>query len=63
MSKNEIETGVTVANENDFELRSRSKLEGTEADQHDMRILGKTQQLNVSNHKLRLPQVNPIDTV
>jgi hypothetical protein len=48
MDKNTVETGVVKAEENAFELRSRSKLAGTEADQHDMRVLGKTQQLNVS---------------
>ncbi len=35
MDKNTIETGVE---ENDVELRSTSKLAGTEADQHDMRV-------------------------
>ena len=48
MNKTGIEMGVINADENGFELRSRSKMAGTEADQHDMRILGKTQQLNVS---------------
>jgi hypothetical protein len=48
MDKNTIETGVVKAEGNDVELRSRSKLAGTEADQHDMRVLGKRQQLNVS---------------
>jgi hypothetical protein len=48
MDKNTIETGVVKAEKNDVELRSRSKLAGTEADQHDMRVLGKRQQLNVS---------------
>lgn len=48
MDKNTIETGVVKAEENDVELRSSSKLAGTEADQHDMRVLGKRQQLNVS---------------
>lgn len=41
MDKNTIETGVVKAEENDVELRSRSKLAGTEADRHDMRVLGK----------------------
>jgi hypothetical protein len=48
MDKKTIETGVVKAEENDVELRSRSKMAGTEADQHDMQILGKRQQLNVS---------------
>jgi hypothetical protein len=48
MDKNTIETDVVKAEENDVELRSRSKLAGTETNQHDMRVLGKTQQLNVS---------------
>jgi hypothetical protein len=30
-----------------FELRSWAQLGGTEADEHDMRTLGRTQQLNV----------------
>lgn len=33
--------------ENGFELRSLNQLGGTEADEHDMRMLGRTQQLNV----------------
>jgi choline transport protein len=34
-----------------FELRSHLKLGGTETDEHDMRMLGRTQQLNVRiNH-------------
>ncbi len=30
-----------------FELRSRSQLRGTDADEHEMQMLGRTQQLNV----------------
>lgn len=30
-----------------FEMRSWSQLGGTDADEHDMRALGRTQQLNV----------------
>jgi hypothetical protein len=32
-----------------FEMQTRSKLGGTEADEQDMRMLGRTQQLNVRN--------------
>jgi choline transport protein len=35
-------------NGNDVELRNTAKLRGTEHDENDMRTLGKTQQLNVS---------------
>ena len=62
--KNTIETGVVKAEENDVELRSRSKMAGTEADQHDMQILGKRQQLNVSKFAgCALGQVYATDTV
>ena len=55
MDKNEINADVIKVDENDLELRSRSKLAGTETDQHDMRVLGKMQQLN--------GQIYVIDTV
>lgn len=38
---------VSDANDNDLEMRSKSKLAGTDADQLEMRAMGKTQQLNV----------------
>jgi hypothetical protein len=47
--KHGIDPMVSDANENDFELRSKSKLAGTDADQLEMRAMGKTQQLNVSD--------------
>jgi len=40
---------VGESNENDLEVRSKSKLwAGTDTDQLEMRAMGKTQQLNVS---------------
>jgi hypothetical protein len=47
--KHGVDPMVSDANENDFELRSKSKLAGTDADQLEMRAMGKTQQLNVSD--------------
>ena len=49
----EVQKGYTVEGSNyereddGFELRSRTQLGGTEADEHDMRMLGRIQQLNV----------------
>ena len=34
----------------DMELRSNTRIRGTDQDEHDMRTLGKTQQLNVSTN-------------
>jgi hypothetical protein len=52
MSK-ETENGFAVERSNSsreedgYELRSWSQLGGTDADEHDMQMLGRTQQLNV----------------
>ena len=48
-----VESGVYRVDdhhvENGFEMRNRaSKLRGTEADEHDMEVLGRKQQLNAS---------------
>lgn len=36
-----------VSEHGGYEMQSYSKLGGTEADEHDMQMLGRTQQLNV----------------
>lgn len=43
-----------VSEHGGYEMQSYSKLGGTEADEHDMQMLGRTQQLNVryANHSL-----------
>jgi hypothetical protein len=41
-------TVVPNGDENDYELDDRSPMKGTNADAHEMNMLGKTQQLNVS---------------
>lgn len=46
-SKSGMGTGVDV-DEYGIEMRPRGKHSGTDADLQDMRMLGKTQQLNVS---------------
>jgi hypothetical protein len=56
-SKHDVDPMVSDANENDYELRSKSKLAGTETDVLEMQAMGKTQQLNVwialdLNHQL-----------
>lgn len=45
--KHDVDPMVSEANDNDYELRSKSKLAGTDADVLEMRAMGKTQQLNV----------------
>jgi len=42
-----IEGSNSLPEEDGFELRSQNHLSGTEADEHDMRMLGRIQQLNV----------------
>lgn len=39
--------GANGAAGDDYEMRSFSRLGGTDADEHDMRVLGRVQQLNV----------------
>ena len=46
-TKSDLVTGRDVEDDG-LEMRSRGKESGTEADMQDMRMLGKTQQLNVS---------------
>jgi hypothetical protein len=45
--KSDLVTGRDVEDDG-LEMRSRGKESGTEADMQDMRMLGRTQQLNVS---------------
>jgi hypothetical protein len=47
LDKSNISTGKDVEDDG-LEMHSRGKHSGTDADMQDMRILGKTQQLNVS---------------
>jgi hypothetical protein len=49
-----IEGGSAHENDHGFELQNLSKLGGTEADDHDMRMLGRTQVLNVRTPALNL---------
>jgi hypothetical protein len=42
------DTSIPDHPDNGFELRNLSQLGGTEIDDHEMRMLGRTQQLNVS---------------
>lgn len=56
-SKHDVDPMLTDANENEYELRSESKLAGTPTDVLEMQAMGKTQQLNVCmtlhlNHEL-----------
>ena len=47
-------------NEDEHQSDSKQSIRGTHADEHDMQMLGKTQQLNVSiltNHLLRLQRM------
>lgn len=46
-TKSDLVTGRDVEDDG-LEMRSRGKESGTEADMQDMRMLGRTQQLNVS---------------
>lgn len=46
-SKHDVDPMVSEANEHDYEMRSKSKLAGTDTDVLEMRAMGKTQQLNV----------------
>ena len=46
-SKYDVDPMVKEANEHDYEMRSKSKLAGTDTDVLEMRAMGKTQQLNV----------------
>jgi hypothetical protein len=46
-TKSDLVTGGDVEDDG-LEMRSRGKESGTEADMQDMRMLGRTQQLNVS---------------
>lgn len=48
-NKHDVDPMVSETNENDFEMRSKSKLAGTDNDVLEMRAMGKTQQLNVGN--------------
>jgi hypothetical protein len=48
MEKETAVRGTNSEREDDgLESHSRTQLGGTEADEHDMRLLGRTQQLNV----------------
>ncbi len=42
-----VEGSNSEREDDGFELRSWTQLGATEADEHDMRMLGRTQQLNV----------------
>jgi len=42
-----VEGSNSSREEAGFEMHSWSQLGGTEADEHDMQVLGRTQQLNV----------------
>jgi choline transport protein len=42
-----LEESSLEREENGFEMCNLTQLGGTEADEHDMRMLGRTQQLNV----------------
>lgn len=42
-----VERSNSSREENGYELRSLSQLGGTDADEHDMQMLGRIQQLNV----------------
>ena len=46
-TKSDLVTGRDVEDDG-LEMRSRGKESGTDADMQDMRMLGRTQQLNVS---------------
>jgi choline transport protein len=47
LTKSNLSTGKDVEDDG-LEMRNRGKHSGTDADMQDMRMLGKTQQLNVS---------------
>jgi hypothetical protein len=53
LTKSNVVTGKDVEDDS-LEMRSRGKNSGTDADMQDMRMLGKTQQLNVSTVTLAL---------
>lgn len=46
-----------ASQEEGVEMRPITRLGGTDVDEHEMRVLGRTQQLNVSNLTLIVPQV------
>src|SRR2546421_13012116 len=55
-----IESSNSKHEDDGFELRGQTQLRGTEADEHDMRMLGRIQQLNVRiSHRRRV--VPPTD--
>jgi hypothetical protein len=47
-TKSDLVTGRDVEDNDGLEMRSQGKESGTDADMQDMRMLGRTQQLNVS---------------
>ena len=53
-SKHDVDPMVSEANEHDYEMRSKSKLAGTDTDVLEMRAMGKTQQLNVKKLSIHL---------
>jgi hypothetical protein len=53
LTKSNLATGKEVEDDG-LEMRSRGRHSGTDADMQDMRMLGKTQQLNVSTVTLVL---------
>lgn len=42
---------VASRHEDDYELEEKSPMKGSDSDQHDMQVLGKTQELNVSRYR------------
>jgi hypothetical protein len=47
LPKSHAVEGINFSYEGGFELRSEGQLGGTDTDQHEMRVLGRIQQLNV----------------
>jgi choline transport protein len=58
MIKNNIAENSSVEANDNFEMRNISQLGGTTNDEHDMRMLGRTQGLNVRTEERKRKRAN-----